>query len=181
MKTSLFATILLLGMSMFPLHAETVSDVTASTYNRSIQPYSDSVNYQTYQTVHIQTESFSLFADSGSLQHDIAIQLSVIPRKAGTLMPSNMENVCWLSDGVQLLPGGAHFSEDNPALISLAYDPDRLPMGYKPKDVYTYYCDDAHSWHRLERVSIDTIRHMIISYTTHFTDFANADRFSYNF
>lgn len=38
------------------------------------------------------------YADSGSLQHDIAIQLSVIPRKGGTLMPANMENVCWLSD-----------------------------------------------------------------------------------
>ena len=64
----------------------------------SIQPYTSTYKYQTSAPVNIQTESFSLFADSGSLQHDIAIQLSVIPRKGGTLMPSNMENVCWLSD-----------------------------------------------------------------------------------
>ena len=109
MKTSLFATILLLGMSTFPLHAETMSDATASTDNRSIQPYSAAFDYHASAPINIQTESFSLLADSGSLQHDLAIQLSVISYKGGTLMPSNMENVCRLSDGVRLLPNGKHF------------------------------------------------------------------------
>ena len=75
------------------------------------------------------------YADSGSLQHDIAIQLSVIPRKGGTLMPSNMENVSRMGDGMRLLPNGQHFSDSVPALLSLAYDPDRIPMGYKPTDI----------------------------------------------
>ena len=73
-------------------------NVTNGAHGLSIQPYTSTYKYQTSAPVNIQTESFSLFADSGSLQHDIAIQLSVIPRKGGTLMPSNMENVCWLSD-----------------------------------------------------------------------------------
>lgn len=73
MKTSLSTTVLLLGISLFPLRAETVSDVTASTDNRSVQPYSAAFEYQTSAPVNIQTEGFSLFAESGSLQHDLLI------------------------------------------------------------------------------------------------------------
>ena len=73
MKTSLSTTVLLLSISLFPLRAETVSDVTASTDNRSVQPYSAAFEYQTSAPVNIQTEGFSLFAESGSLQHDLLI------------------------------------------------------------------------------------------------------------
>ena len=73
-------------------------------------------------------------------------------------MHSNMENVCLLSDGVSLLPNGVHFSESNPASITLSYNPARIPMGYTPKDIYTYYSDDNTHWHRLERVSVAKLK-----------------------
>ena len=147
MKHITYIVVFALSLCSVPLCAETSMSDDARSSASDILPFSESYSHSASSPVNIQLPGFSLTADSGSLQHDIAIQLSVIPRKGVTLMPSNMENVCWLSDGVQLLPGGVHFSEDNPALISLAYDPDRLPMGYKPKEVYTYYCDDARSWH----------------------------------
>ena len=73
-------------------------------------------------------------------------------------MHSNMENVCLLSEGGRLLPNGVHFSEDTPALITMTYDPARIPMGYTPKDIYTYYSDDNTHWHRLERVSVAKLK-----------------------
>lgn len=98
MKASLFVSILILGVSLSPLHAEKTSDVIPHGGKRNVQPYSGEFSYTALSPVNVETEGFSLFAESGSLQYDIAIQLSVIPRKGGTLMPSNMENVCWLSD-----------------------------------------------------------------------------------
>jgi RHS repeat-associated protein len=82
--------------------------------------------------------------------------------------------VTGICEGVSLLPNGVHFSESNPASITLSYNPARIPMGYKPDEIYTYYCDDAQHWYRLERVAVDTIAHTVTSLTTHFTDFANA-------
>ena len=116
MKASLFTSILLLSISLSPLHAEKTSDIMPNSEKRYVQPYSREFSYTALSPVNIETESFSLLADSGSLQHDLAIQLSVISYKGGTLMPSNMENVCRLSDGVRLLPNGKHFADSIPAL-----------------------------------------------------------------
>ena len=174
MKPS-FLTLSFLCAFILPLYAQTATnDVEADIANKNVKLIVESYSYAAFSPVNIFTEGLSLTADSGSLKHDISINLTKIPHKGGYVMPSNMENVCWMSEGVRLLPNGEHFSDTAPALISLAYDPTRIPMGYKQTDVYTYFNDGTQGWHRLERVSVDTVHHVVTSYTTHFTDFANA-------
>lgn len=173
MKYLNYILALLLFIICLSLRAETISEQVADN-SRSVNPYEGSFSYEASSPVDIQLPNFSLTADSGSLLHGVDIQVSMLPYKSGMMLQSNMENVCLLSDGVRLLPNGEHFPEDAPALVTLAYDPARIPMGYTPKDIYTYYSDDNTHWHRLERAAVDTVAHTIISYTTHFTDFANA-------
>ena len=174
MKHFIHILLVALTIGVLPLWADnSVVEDTHSTKS-TVNPYSGTFTYSVYSLVNIEADGFTLFADSGSLIHPLDIVVTKLPYKGGTAMRSNMENVSGTGDGVRLLPNGEHFSEANPALITLSYDPNRIPRGYKPMDVYTYYCDDAHNWYRLERVSIDTSAHTITSYTTHFTDFANA-------
>ena len=149
MKHYLHTLLLLIFFSS--LYAEDRNeDITRSA--SAILPYSGTFSFSALSPIHIETDGFTLTADSGSLKYDIEINVSKLPYR-GTTLRSNMENVSGTGDGVRLLPNGEHFSDSIPALISLAYDPDRIPMGYKPTDIYTYYSDDAHN-------------------TTHFTDFA---------
>lgn len=177
---------LLLGffVFLFCVKAEhlTVSDKVNI---QSVKPYSSLSLYQAYEPVMMRANGFALEADSGSLQYDITIEMTVLPYKDGYAFSSDMENVTGECDGIRLLPNGNHFSSDNPARITLSYDPARIPMGYKAEDIYTYYCDttsgvhgndasSAFTWRRLERVSVDTVAHKVTSLTTHFTDFANA-------
>ena len=174
MKPS-FLTLSFLCAFILPLYAQTATnDVEADIANQDIKPIVETYSYTAFSPVNIFTEGLSLTADSGSLKHDISINLTKIPHKAGYVMTSNMENVCWMSEGVRLLPNGEHFADTVPARISLAYDPARIPTGYKQTEIYTYYCDGIQGWHRLERVAIDTVAHTVTSLTTHFTDFANA-------
>ena len=130
--------------------------------------------YPQEQTLLLEYESFRLSADSGTLKHDLPLQFSVLGRSQSQPMPSNMLNTTGdFAEGYRLLPNGEHFQE--PALISIPYDPFKIPMGYKAEDVYSYYYDEASAqWTQLERCAVDTIAHIITSYTTHFTDFANA-------
>ena len=179
MKVSYKVLVLFLGLCLVPLCADTIKSIVSGDANdnagdKQVKTYSDNFPYQASTPINIHADGFSLVADSGSLLHDLDISVAFIPYKGGTPLPSDMENVTGVCEGVRLLPNGEHFSEDNPARITLSYNPDRLPMGYEPNEIYTYYCDDASRWHRLQRVAIDTAAHTVTSLTTHFTDFANA-------
>ena len=174
MKQPMWILSLVLLIICLSLYAEILPDHGIDKNCLQVNPYSGLFSCKESSPLDIQLPGFSLRADSGSLQHGVDIQVSMLPYKSGMRMHSNMENVCLLSDGVRLLPHGEHFSDSAPALITLAYDPARIPMGYTPKDIYTYYTDDSTHWYRLERAAVDTLAHTILSYTTHFTDFANA-------
>ena len=128
--------------------------------------------WQGAEPVSLELESFSLKADSGVLLHDLSVSLTLLPSSEISSMPSNMVNVTGDFVGAyRLLPNGTHFSE--PAIITLPYGAP--PLGYSPSDIYTfYYDDDIAQWKQMERVAVDTIARTISSYTTHFTDFANA-------
>lgn len=141
---------------------------------RIISPCHTAYPCKQYLPVRTDGDGFALTADSGSLQHDLTIYVTALPYAETTAMPSDMENVTGRGNGIRLLPNGEHFATASPARITLAYDPRRLPQGYKAEDIYTYYNDEAGGWHRLERIATDTTAHTITSVTTHFTDFANA-------
>jgi len=136
-------------------------------------PFAERTFHQA-EFIDFQWNSFALRADSGSLVHDLSVSFALLPHGGEHRMPSYMVNVTGdNAEAFRLLPNGVHFTE--PATIAVPYDDFLLPMGYKPKDIKTFYFDeDLAQWKELERVSVDTANHVVISYTTHFTDFANA-------
>ena len=89
MKPSILILALLLLIAS-PLHSEGAID---NAHNLPITHYSGTFSFQAAEPIRLQIEGFSLFADSGSLQHNLAIELSVIPYKGSYTMRSNMENV----------------------------------------------------------------------------------------
>ena len=87
-------------------------------------------------------------------------------------LPQGMVNMTAAAAAYRLLPSGDHFRPA--AELRVAYDPDRLPMGYTPDDIYTSFYDTASlAWVRLQRIAVDTANREIVSLTSHFTDFIN--------
>jgi len=100
--------------------------------------------------------------------------ISIIPLEDNDLpaMDPGLVNVTGNHNGYRFLPHGTLFNDD--AIISLQYDPDKLPDGYTEEDIRTYYFDEeAGYWIALKRKGIDEINHQVISYTPHFTDMIN--------
>lgn len=125
-------------------------------------------------TMRVELPGLTLHADSGSVIESFTLSAERLPStEAVAPMPSGMVNVTNGRAIYRLLPHGEHFNE--PAILTMEYDPILLPHGYKPKDIYTCYYDTlAGRWIQLPRVTVDTLTHTIVSLTTHFTDFANA-------
>ena len=143
--------------------------------NTTLSQYTLSETYTQSQPVNLSLSGIRLVADSGSLIHDVTFSISTITRSEAQPLASNMLSVTAGSHAYRLLPHGEHFSADQPASIELAYEPLAVPHGFKPQDIRTYYFDEqTRRWQPLRRIAIDTARHIVISETTHFTDFINA-------
>lgn len=158
---------------------ENVSD-TGSVHVAS-QPFQDFVNVRQPDkrvrarkghALLIETEGLSLAAtDTAVIRSDTYSVTSLFPEELPPL-PQGMMNMTAATAGYRLLPGGEHFRPY--AELRMSYDPERLPQGYTPYDIYTSFYDTATlAWVRLERVEVDTANHEIVSLTTHFTDFIN--------
>ena len=134
--------------------------------------YSKTVSSTAGEPIYLSLEGLVLIADSGQLMHDVEFSVSTLHDGLASLQ-SGMVNITGGAKAYRLLPHGEHFS--SPALLRLAYEPAMLPHGFRPADIYTYYYDElASRWIQLERVTVDTLEHVIVSRTTHFTDFINA-------
>ena len=143
--------------------------------NTTLAQYTLSETYTQSHPVNLSLSGLCLVADSGSLMHDVTFSASTLTRSEAQPLASNMLSVTAGSHAYRLLPHGEHFHADHPARIELAYEPLSVPHGFKPQDIHTYYFDEqTRQWKQLRRVVIDTARHVVISETTHFTDFVNA-------
>ena len=143
--------------------------------NTTLAKYTLSETYTQSHPVNLSLSGLCLVADSGSLIHDVTFSVSTLTRSEAQPLASNMLSVTAGSHAYRLLPHGEHFHADHPARIELAYEPLSVPHGFKPQDIHTYYFDEqTRQWKQLRRVVIDTARHVVISETTHFTDFVNA-------
>ncbi len=158
---------------------ENVSD-TSSVHVAS-QPFQDFANVRQPDkrvrarkghALWIETEGLCLAAtDTAVIRSDTYSVTSLFPEELPPL-PQGMMNMTAATAGYRLLPGGEHFLPY--AELRMTYDPERIPEGYSPEDIYTSFYDTATlAWVRLERVEVDTLHHEIVSLTTHFTDFIN--------
>ena len=124
------------------------------------------------QMLALQTVGLTLTAIDAAVQHDAVYSVTSLATEELPPLPQGMINMTASTGGYRLLPGGEHFSPY--AELRITYDPERLPQGYTPDDIYTSFYDTSSlAWVRLERVEVDTINHEIVSLTTHFTDFIN--------
>lgn len=100
--------------------------------------------------------------------------LSITPLRAIDIpaLDQGMVNVTGYHNAYRFLPHGTHFDKD--AIIALQYDPEKLPDGYTPQDIRTYYFDETtRHWVALQRKGIDYKSSSILSNTSHFTDMIN--------
>ena len=120
----------------------------------------------------LETSGLQLAAVDTAVLHAGEYSVTSLTEEELAPLPQGMRNMTYAAAGYRLLPGGEHFSPY--AELRVAYDPERLPTGYTPEDIYTSYYDTAvKAWVRLERLSVDTVNREIVSATTHFTDFIN--------
>ena len=124
------------------------------------------------QALLMHTEGLTLTAVDAAVQREADYSVTSLVSEELPPLPQGMMNMTAATAGYRLLPGGEHFLPY--AELRMTYDPERLPEGYTPDDIYTSFYDTATlTWVRLERVEVDTINHEIVSLTTHFTDFIN--------
>lgn len=143
----------------------------------TIRIESDSWHISQFFRAHLPMEislpGLKLSCDSSNLQHDIECSVEVLHKSKLPVLSATLINVTADAQGYRLLPNGEHFMP--PATLEIAYNANSLPIGFKPHDIYTYYYnEDMQRWEALPRLGIDTTRHIVISATTHFTDFINA-------
>ena len=93
MKHFIFNSLITLSLLAHPVMADAqlFGDAHSAT---GIQPYSGEYSYSIHSPIRIETNGFTLVADSGSLMHDLTISATALPYEKGTAMPSNMENRC---------------------------------------------------------------------------------------
>ncbi|WP_326981648.1 SpvB/TcaC N-terminal domain-containing protein [Chryseobacterium sp. MYb264] len=88
------------------------------------------------------------------------------------VLTPEMVNVTSGNSGYRFLPHGELFSA--PAHVSLGFDENKIPEGYTPQDIKTYYFDTSEKrWIALDKDSLDLKKSTLISKTTHFTDMIN--------
>ncbi len=102
-------------------------------------------------------------------------KLSIIALRNEDLPALNpgMVNVTAYHEGYRFLPDGTKFGKA--VKIELAYDEDKIPHGFAPEDIKTFFFDEQnHTWTALQRDTVDEETHRIISLSNHFTDMINA-------
>ena len=85
---------------------------------------------------------------------------------------SGMVNVTEGGYAYRFLPDGTQFNK--PVELEIPFDKSLIPQGYTSKDIKTYYFDVAKKeWVEVQINSINEKDHLIVSNTTHFTDYIN--------
>ena len=132
-----------------------------------------SASYSQGDPIDMQCGGMRIFAPQDELLHDISLSISALDNRQ-VITPSRLLNTTGNNcAGYRLLPSGEHFRSS--ATLALSYDPYSLPLGYTADDIYTFYYDSLSAqWQQIERIGIDTVQHLILSATNHFTDFINA-------
>jgi len=123
--------------------------------------------------VHMSVPGFELNGEPGSVSNNVKLSVTGLRAQDMALPRLAMVNVTGGSDGYRCLPHGNNFAKE--VEVRVKYDTARIPKGYGPKDIRTfYYSEEQGDWIQLPYDTFDLASCEIISHTTHFTDFINA-------
>ena len=111
----------------------------------------------------------SIEIPAGALEDDTEITITRLLAAGET---EGLKNVTAGGGGYRFLPAGQKFLTE--AVIRLPYDAGLERKPAYLEDIATYYYDTAESrWASLQRVGLEEERHIVASWTTHFTDMIN--------
>jgi RHS repeat-associated protein len=135
-------------------------------------PYSEIEVSQT-SGIKLNLAGFKLEGEEGSIKNKTKLSVTGVRAEDMSMIGSSMVNVTGENKGYRCLPHGSKFDKD--LKIHVKYDTASIPKGYSPKDIRTYYYDEAsQEWVMLKLDTIDIANNEVTSYTNHFTDFINA-------
>ena len=161
-----------------PAHPATLQDTLSSVDEAvpsslaDVRPPDVKVRVRRGNALVLETEGLLLTAADTAVTRSATYSATALYEGEFPGLPQGMVNMTAAAAAYRLLPSGDHFRPA--AELRVAYDPDRLPMGYTPDDIYTSYYDTAaQAWVRLDRIAVDTANREIVSLTSHFTDFIN--------
>ncbi|MBO7428798.1 MAG: hypothetical protein J6U08_08830, partial [Paludibacteraceae bacterium] len=121
----------------------------------------------------LEAPTATLEVSEGVMKENLEISLSSIGESQLPKLDRGMTNVTDSFSGYRFLPHGEHF-DGKGAKVVLGYDQTKIPSGYTEDDIRTYYYDEQQGhWIALQRDSVDRMRRVIVSHTTHFTDMIN--------
>lgn len=133
-------------------HEENISQLSSAVVQRDINTDMQ-VYVRSGQPLVLQTEGLSLSALDATVLHEAVYSVTSLMDDELPPLPQGMMNMTEATAGYRLLPGGEHFSPY--AELRITYDPERLPKGYTPDDIYTSFYDTSSlAWVRLERVEV---------------------------
>ncbi|CAK8717112.1 RHS and YD repeat-containing [Candidatus Electrothrix laxa] len=109
----------------------------------------------------------------GAVRKGMKIRIMNLRERDLPALDAGMVNVTGQAKGFRFLPHGMKF--DQKVKVTLPYDKQLIPAGFKEEDVHTYFFDEAAGrWVVLERDSVETETGGVVSNTDHFTDMINA-------
>lgn len=124
------------------------------------------------QKNHLSVDGAAVTVQDATLPSDIELSLFQLRSIDIAPLESGMVNVTKGGKAYRFLPDGTKFNK--PVRIAIAYDSLLIPAGYSPKDIRTYFFDTKlKSWRQVEKDSIDIQGRMVLSKTTHFSDYIN--------
>ncbi len=130
-------------------------------YERTISPAQDE------SLVHAR---LALKVPAGAVTRPMRISIESLVAEQVPRLDPGMINLTPDQGAFRLTPHGLTFTK--PAEIILPYDPTILHAGLSLDDVQVFYYDEeAGRWRILPRRRVDDREHLVISTTTHFTDF----------
>ncbi|MFV0502056.1 MAG: SpvB/TcaC N-terminal domain-containing protein, partial [Bacteroidales bacterium] len=116
--------------------------------------------------------SATLYIEPGAVKEKKTISVSPLEEEEMSLLSPQLSNITQTHTGYRFLPDGTKFEKE--LTLTIGYDKSKIPFGYGPQDIYTYYYDETRkSWIQLERDSIDEQKQIVYSRTDHFTDYIN--------
>ncbi len=129
-------------------------------------------SFKSWESKRLDLLGASIEVPIGALMQEKVISITALRYIDIPVLNTDMVNVTKGSNAYRFLPHGTKFFKD--ATIQLAYDADLIPEGYTEKDIRTFYFDDdAKSWKKIPRDSVDEVMARVVSKTNHFTDFIN--------